>query len=282
MNVVSTDLVQQDQDFALSLYVELDRKVDAAESDGLRARWNFGRALLSERHGRKLPPGRLDEIAEAIKKSRSDIQLRMRFAERFPDEEALCNAVTQYGSWHDVVNEALSDSDEGMAHVGHNAGDNEWYTPEDYIEAALYVMGAIDLDPASTATANEIVGAEHFYTAEENGLSQPWSGRVWMNPPYAQPEVGLFAQKLADCVESGSVSQACVLVNNATETVWFGTLAEKASSVCFPKGRVKFWHPEKESAPLQGQAVIYVGPNVQAFCDAFGDFGTVWVREEDA
>ena len=164
-----------------------------------------------------------------------------------------------------------------MAHVGHNAGDNEWYTPEDYIEAALQVMGGIDLDPASSPSANAIVGADTFYTIEENGLSQPWSGRVWMNPPYAQPWVELFAQRLTDFYETGAVSQACVLVNNATETAWFEVMARKASAICFPKGRVKFWHPEKESAPLQGQAVIYLGKESKAFVDAFADFGTVWV-----
>src|SRR6266536_3800049 len=35
------------------------------------------------------------------------MQLRMRFAERFPSEDELCNAVTQFGSWHQVVNVAL-------------------------------------------------------------------------------------------------------------------------------------------------------------------------------
>jgi phage N-6-adenine-methyltransferase len=159
------------------------------------------------------------------------------------------------------------------AHVSKNSGENEWYTPKQYIDAARQAMGGIDLDPASSKAANKIVGAAKFFTEKDNGLKQNWSGRVWMNPPYAQPLMGQFAEKMAEAVESGSVTAGCVLVNNATETKWFQRLAAVSSAICFPAGRVKFWHPERESAPLQGQAVLYAGKDSKAFFKAFSDFG---------
>ena len=41
--------------------------------------------------------------------------------------------------------------------------------------------------------------------------------------------------------------------------------------------RVKFWHPERESAPLQGQAILYLGPADKAFVTEFKAHGHTWV-----
>lgn len=170
------------------------------------------------------------------------------------------------------------DSPNSAAHVGRNSGDNEWYTPAEYIKAAAAVMGGIDLDPASSEAANEVVGAGQFYTEDDNGLTQRWAGRVWMNPPYAQPWVDRFCTRVAREFAAGAIPEACVLVNNGTETNWFQEVAAQASAICFPRGRVKFWHPSKEATPLQGQAVLYLGPNAAGFRSEFLRFGFVVMR----
>lgn len=166
-------------------------------------------------------------------------------------------------------------SENKRAHVSNNSGENEWYTPAPYIEAARAVMGGIDLDPASSEIANRTVRADRIFTAEDDGLAQDWPvGRIWMNPPYAQPLMGQFASKFAAAVRAGS--EGVVLVNNATETAWFQEMAAECSAICFPKSRIRFLDPEgNPGAPLQGQAIIYCGPDADAFEEAFHGFGLV-------
>lgn len=160
-------------------------------------------------------------------------------------------------------------------HVTHNSGDNEWYTPAEYIRAAVKVMGDIDLDPASSQEANIIVNTGLYFDAEMDGLALPWHGRVWLNPPYAGELIGKFCAKLSDSFQAGQVTEAIVLVNNATETKWFQGLCANAKAICFPSSRIRFWHPLKVSAPLQGQAVIYLGKNAESFSAEFRQFGMV-------
>jgi ParB family chromosome partitioning protein len=161
-------------------------------------------------------------------------------------------------------------------HVSNNSGNNEWYTPPEYIEAAREVMGRIYLDPASSDIANETVKATKFYTAENSGLAEGvvWRGNVWMNPPYSADLIAEFCSKLKTHVDRKHVRQAIVLVNNATETQWFADLIGVASAVCFPRKRVRFLGPEGAvGSPLQGQAIVCIGSGGKAFLQRFKAFG---------
>ena len=162
------------------------------------------------------------------------------------------------------------------AHVANNSGNNEWYTPSVFVEAARDVLGGFDLDPASSEIANATVRADRIFTAEDDGLAQEWPiGSIWMNPPYAQPLMGQFASKFAAEIRRGSTG--IVLVNNATETGWFQEMADVCSAICFPKTRIKFVDPQGNvsGAPLQGQAILYFGQKADDFSEVFQQFGFV-------
>lgn len=168
--------------------------------------------------------------------------------------------------------------DAGDKHVRgtFGTGENEWYTPDDYLDLARLVLGEIDLDPASSAKANERIEAKEIFTLADNGLSKEWHGRLWLNPPYSQPAIAEFADKMVSEWQAGRIIAAIVLTHNYTDTSWFQKLAHAATSICFTRGRVRFVSPDGElAAPTQGQAFFYFGPDGDIFADVFEQSGFV-------
>jgi ParB family chromosome partitioning protein len=172
-----------------------------------------------------------------------------------------------------------SDPVEAIRHHVHRTGftgKTEWYTPAEYVELARTVLGSIDLDPASNPTAQKVVGARAYYTAETNGLDHEWRGRVFLNPPYSQPDIVHFIDKAVAEYRSGRCTAAIVLTNNSTDTAWFQTLFDAADAICFTKGRVNFYDADgKISAPQMGQAFSYFGPDIDGFREVFGAVGSI-------
>jgi len=164
-------------------------------------------------------------------------------------------------------------------HRAIGTGENEWYTPIEYSEAARSVMGDIDLDPASSAQAQETIRALNYFTIEENGLIQTWSGRVFLNPPYTQPDIKNFIQKAVDEFAAGNIHEAIILTHNYTDTAWFHLASSVCSAICFTRGRIAFVSPEgKKAAPTQGQTFFYYGKNTEAFKREFSTIGLVLMR----
>lgn len=225
-----------------------------------------GRSVETARKVHERAP---EEVTRAVDEGRISVSLAAKVAD-LPDEAKAEVITAEPEKIRETAREAVK-----KAHVAQNSGNNEWYTPAQFVEAARTVLGSFDLDPASSEIANRTVKADRIFTQEDDGLKQDWPiGRIWMNPPYAQPLMGQFADRFAAEVRRGS--EGVVLVNNATETAWFQTVAAECSAICFPKTRIRFLDPEgNPGAPLQGQAIIYCGPNASNFAEAFSGFGLV-------
>ena len=158
-----------------------------------------------------------------------------------------------------------------------NTGENEWYTPAEFVEMARLVMGGIDLDPASCPEANETVKAAQIYTERDNGLDKTWAGRVWLNPPYSRDLMPQFCEKLASHVDAGDISAAILVAHNNTDTGWFHRLAKSCTAVCFPSKRIRFYRGDDIAAPTNGQVFVYFGNDIDAFKAEFSSIGWVAV-----
>ena len=158
---------------------------------------------------------------------------------------------------------------------------NEWYTPPNYITAARELMGAIDLDPASCELANEVVKAERYFTLEDDGFSQVWRGRVWLNPPYGRDggdsNQALWSARLIKAYCEGDVTEAVLLINAVTDRHWFQPLWD--FPICFTDHRIRFYDQNGEAgSPTHGNAFVYLGKQTTRFVELFSPFGVVVQR----
>lgn len=119
----------------------------------------------------------------------------------------------------------------GMGSHQATIGDTtEWYTPPGIFEA----LGLpFDLDPCAPTGGLPWIPAAKSFSQADDGLTQPWEGRVWLNPPYG-PQTAAWMRRLA------SHGHGVALVFARTETAWWHETVGAASAVCFIAGRLTF------------------------------------------
>jgi hypothetical protein len=122
---------------------------------------------------------------------------------------------------------------------------DEWLTPP-YILAAL---GSFDLDPCAPVARPWPMAREH-YTVRDNGLLKPWSGRVWLNPPYGAPAVlGPWLRRMVD----HGFGTALIFARTETE-LFFETVWARAEAALFLRGRLFFHHVDGRAAAANAGA----------------------------
>ncbi len=183
----------------------------------------------------------------------------------------------------------------------HSSATNEHYTPKDVIAAARETMGGIDLDPASCAQANRLVGATHYFAQGQNGLLPPWAGRVFLNPPggrefppdekhrlgSGRPNSQLWWPKLAEEYMSGRVTQA-IFIGFSIEILQTSQnlpgFIPLDFPFCVPKGRLAFLDEQlvPQTQPTHANVIVYLPPpkvgtaeGLARFAKAFRGIGRV-------
>ena len=149
----------------------------------------------------------------------------------------------------------------------------EHYTPKHIIDAAIECMGAIDLDPCSNSIVTPNVPASMHYIKKDDGLSLPWRGRVYMNPPYGRG-IGSWTYKLLMEYRAERTSQAVALLPGRIDTQWIRVL--KDFPRCEIAGRLKFIG-NTGPAPFPS-VVYYLGHDFDSFHSAFRAHGDIWQR----
>ena len=132
-----------------------------------------------------------------------------------------------------------------------SATDN-WSTPQDFFDK-LNDEFHFTLDVCADENNHK---CEHYYTKEIDGLSRPWVGTVWCNPPYGR-KIGEWVRCAYLSSNIGSAT-VVMLLPARTDTRWFHDYIYNKSNteIRFIKGRLKFGGC-KNSAPFPSMVVIF-------------------------
>ena len=132
---------------------------------------------------------------------------------------------------------------------------DQWETPQDFFDQ-LDKEFHFTLDPCADGSNHK---CERYFTKEQDGLKQDWSGEiVFCNPPYGR-KVGKWVEKCFQEVYVGKCKCAVLLLFANTDTRWFHDWIYHKAEIRFIKGRLKFGGGRVNS-PKPSMVVVFRKP----------------------
>lgn len=114
---------------------------------------------------------------------------------------------------------------------------HDWETPPEVMAALEEVFGKFDLDPCAT---RETKKAKRCFRGSVDGLTQPWKGKVFVNPPYGRKWKDAWIRKCHQEVAEGRADLVVALLPSRTDTPGWHDYIMEATHVIFVRGRIHF------------------------------------------
>ncbi len=145
----------------------------------------------------------------------------------------------------------------------HNSETGEWYTPPEWIERVRKVLRCIELDPCSSARANEVVKAERYFTYDHHPLRTLWAGTgpLFINPPGTCVPGAL--RKYSECGNNGRCS--CALPRKFMERAVYESRHRDVMYLAYSVNQLR--QLSKIEVPTDVSVSIAIPPNRIAFLD---------------
>lgn len=144
--------------------------------------------------------------------------------------------------------------------VNQDSGRKTFITPRAIIEA----LGRFDCDPA-TPPQMPWRTADVMYTPEDDGLAQPWRGRVWLNPPFGKDAIPFLA-RMVEHVKNGG-SGIVLLFARTDNKAWHEFIFPHAKGIFFMRKRIRFCGLDgvaMSSSPMPSALVAFTWQDVDA------------------
>jgi hypothetical protein len=126
-----------------------------------------------------------------------------------------------------------------------NIGDNDEHYTQPWVFERLGLT--FDLDVCAPLEGVAWIPARSHYSIEQDALSQPWIGRVWMNPPYSKP-----APWVDKFIEHGNG----IALLPVTRGMWFDKIWESADALVIDKYNNKFTRPDGSQKSITFRTVF--------------------------
>lgn len=148
---------------------------------------------------------------------------------------------------------------------------DDYYTPPE-VFVALGLR--FDLDVCAPPGGVPWVPCDRFFTAEDDGLTQPWEGRVWMNPPYS--DVTPWWQRFA------AHGNGIALLPMA-KSYWLNAAWDEADAVTVgDRGGEMFFVRSDNPKPLRIWFPVWFAAFGEECVEALHNVGTVRVKRQTA
>ena len=138
-----------------------------------------------------------------------------------------------------------------MTNIHFSSATDLWATPQDFFDRYNGLYG-FQLDVCASL---ENAKCARFFTKEDDGLAQEWTGVCWMNPPYGRDIKHWMCKAYQSSLAGATV--VC-LVPARTDTAWWHDYAVKGQ-IEFIRGRLKFGGAVN-SAPFPSAVVVFTPP----------------------
>ena len=142
-----------------------------------------------------------------------------------------------------------------FTHAGNSSVDHGWETPPGLLDALARVFARFDLDPCAPRKSRTVVRARTSFTADDDGLSLPWHGTVFVNPPYGRTLAAWIAKAHHEVSAGRALTVVALLPARPDTRYWHEHIAGQAT-VYFLKGRLRF-SGSGQSAPFPSALAVW-------------------------
>jgi phage N-6-adenine-methyltransferase len=131
-----------------------------------------------------------------------------------------------------------------------SSASDDWPTSPAFFAMMAHRFGPFDIDVAASV---ENAKCPRYFTREQDGLRQTWTGRCWCNPPYGR-QIAPWIRKAAESAQAGAL--VVCLLPARVDTAWWQDFVLPFAEVEFVRGRLRFGSGEYP-APFPSAIVIF-------------------------